>query len=184
MPAARRTERIARRRRRPPAAPAGSLPSAQAQRAWPVSSSKPRASPPARTRSASRPCHSASCSAASSTIQASSGTPARTRRTRCFDAPSSPKTRIACTGASRSGGERLPGADRAQERDVAGAERVDPRVERAARRRRRCAALVRDQSHREAARGARQARAHRAAADDDQVVARTRFIIAILAVAN
>ena len=65
--------------------------------------------------------------------------------------------------------ERLPSADAAQEIDIARAEGVDPAVERSGLRPRR-ALLVGEQRHRQAARGARQARADRAAAHYDEIV--------------
>ena len=91
------------------------------------------------------------------------------RRTRARESPSSPYTRIACTGAALA--EALSSAERRRKADVAGAERVDPGVE-ALPARRRDAALVRHERDRKAVRRARQACADRPAADDDQVVVR------------
>ncbi len=64
----------------------------------------------------------------------------------------------------------LPDPKRLQERDVARAERVDPRVERGARH--GLPVCVSDQGDRQAARSPDQAGAHRPAADDDEIVHR------------
>ena len=78
------------------------LPHARAQRARRAARA-PRRSTPARARPDRRP---------------------RSRASR----RASPATRIGSIGAMRSGGERLPRADRPQERRAAGADRVDARV--------------------------------------------------------
>jgi hypothetical protein len=65
--------------------------------------------------------------------------------------------------------ERLPRADRPEERNVARAERVDARVELAGRQRARRGRIA-DQRDGEPGQGARQACADRPAADDDEVV--------------
>jgi hypothetical protein len=68
------------------------------------------------------------------------------------------------------GRERLPGADGAQESDIARTERIDARIE-LARRLRRRGRRIAEQRNGKAGQGAREAGADRAAADDDQVMA-------------